>query len=62
MPHFIIDCSEQIVKSNSPKEIIEGVYEAANTTRLFVPKEIKVRINTFKYSEKCDIQIISEKL
>ncbi|WP_431107416.1 5-carboxymethyl-2-hydroxymuconate Delta-isomerase [Winogradskyella poriferorum] len=49
MPHFIIDCSEQIVKSKSPKEIIECVYEAANATRLFVPKEIKVRINTFKY-------------
>ena len=49
MPHFVIDCSEQIVKIKSPEEIIQKVYDTAKSTGLFLPEEIKVRINPFRY-------------
>lgn len=49
MPHFVIDCSEQIIKLKSPQEIIQNVYNTAESTGLFLPEEIKVRINPFKY-------------
>ena len=49
MPHFIIDCSENIVKQKDPIEIMEEVYHKAASTGLFVEKEIKVRINPFRY-------------
>ena len=49
MPHFVIDCSEQIIKLKSPQEIIQKVYNAAKSTELFIPKEIKVRINPYQY-------------
>jgi 5-carboxymethyl-2-hydroxymuconate isomerase len=49
MPHFVIDCSEQIIKLKSPEEIIQKVYDTAVSTGLFLPEEIKVRINPFKY-------------
>ncbi len=49
MPHFVIDCSEQIIKLKSPQEIIQKVYDTAKTTGLFLPEEIKVRINPFQY-------------
>ncbi|SHF10922.1 5-carboxymethyl-2-hydroxymuconate isomerase [Arenibacter palladensis] len=49
MPHFIIDCSENIVSLKSPQEIMQNVYDAAESTELFDPGDIKVRINPFKY-------------
>lgn len=49
MPHFVIDCSEQIIKLKSPQEIIQKVYDTAESTGLFLPEEIKVRINPFEY-------------
>ncbi|MCK8522089.1 5-carboxymethyl-2-hydroxymuconate Delta-isomerase [Aquimarina sp. D1M17] len=49
MPHFILDCSERIIELKSPQEIIETVYNAAESTGLFAKGDIKVRINPFKY-------------
>ena len=49
MPHFVIDCSEQIIKLKSPESIMQKVYEAAKSTELFIPDEIKVRINPFQF-------------
>ena len=49
MPHFVIDCSENILNIKSPKEIIQKVYDTAESTNLFDKGEIKVRINPFKY-------------
>ncbi len=49
MPHFVIDCSEQVIKLKSPQEIIQKVYDTAKSTGLFLPEEIKVRINHFQY-------------
>lgn len=47
MPHFVIDCSENIIKLRSPEEIIAAVYETAEATGLFAKGDIKVRINPF---------------
>jgi len=49
MPHFVIDCSENIIKIKSPKEIIQKVYDTAESTDLFDKGDIKVRINPFEY-------------
>jgi 5-carboxymethyl-2-hydroxymuconate isomerase len=49
MPHFVIDCSENILKMKPPEEIIRKVYNTAEATALFEKGDIKVRINTFKY-------------
>ena len=49
MPHFIIDCSNQIVEQKSPENIMQKVYDAAESTKLFLPEEIKTRINPFQY-------------
>ncbi len=47
MPHFVIDCSENILDLKSPEEIMETVYNAAESTKLFSVGDIKVRINPF---------------
>ncbi len=48
MPHFIIDCSEGILKSHSEEEIIEQVHISAVATELFNKNDVKVRVNIFK--------------
>ncbi|MEN2488288.1 5-carboxymethyl-2-hydroxymuconate Delta-isomerase [Flavobacterium sp. B11] len=47
MPHFIIDCSENVLRRLAADEIIQGVFDAALSTDLFTASEIKVRINPF---------------
>ena len=49
MPHFIIDCSENILNIKSPQDIIQLVYDSAESTDLFQKGDIKVRINPYKY-------------
>ena len=49
MPHFVIDCSENILKLKSPEEIMQDVYNSAESTALFDEGDIKVRINPFQY-------------
>ncbi|WP_299256932.1 5-carboxymethyl-2-hydroxymuconate Delta-isomerase [uncultured Aquimarina sp.] len=49
MPHFVIDCSENIIKLESPKNIIQKVYDTAESTDLFDKGDIKVRINPFEF-------------
>jgi 5-carboxymethyl-2-hydroxymuconate isomerase len=49
MPHFIIDCSAEIIDQKSPEEIMQAVYETAERTGLFVKNDIKVRLNPYKY-------------
>lgn len=48
MPHFVIDCSENLTALISPQEIMQKVYETAERSTLFEPDDIKVRINSFK--------------
>lgn len=49
MPHFVIDCSKNILALQSPQEIIQKVYDTADASGLFAPGEIKVRINAFEH-------------
>jgi len=49
MPHFVIDCSENILNKKTPNEIIQRVYDTAEASGLFEDGDIKVRINPFKY-------------
>ena len=49
MPHFVIDCSENSLNLKSPEEIMQAVYDTAESTDLFSPGDIKVRINPFQY-------------
>ncbi|MDT7832916.1 5-carboxymethyl-2-hydroxymuconate Delta-isomerase [Flavobacteriaceae bacterium S356] len=50
MPHFILDCTESILKIQEPKKVIQEVFETAFSTGLFERNDIKVRLNPFKYS------------
>ena len=49
MPHFVIDCSENILVEKSAEEIMKVVYDEAESTGLFAEGDIKVRINTFTH-------------
>ncbi len=49
MPHFVIDCSLSITELKTPEEIIQNVYDAAESTQLFDQGDIKVRINPFEH-------------
>ncbi|WP_343706030.1 5-carboxymethyl-2-hydroxymuconate Delta-isomerase [Flavobacterium sp.] len=49
MPHFIIDCSENVLRQLVADEIMQEVFNAAFSTNLFAASEIKVRINPFTY-------------
>lgn len=49
MPHFVIDCSKNILNIKSPDEIIQKVYDTAESTKLFDKGDIKVRINPFEH-------------
>ena len=51
MPHFVIDCSEDILKTIEPKSIIDNVLSSAEDTELFGKGDVKVRIVPFdKYT------------
>ena len=49
MPHFIIDCSDNIIQQKSPDEIMRAVYEVAEATGLFAANDIKVRLRPYQY-------------
>lgn len=49
MPHFIIDCSENVIRQKSPDEIMQAVYDVAEATGLFVANDIKVRLRPYQY-------------
>jgi 5-carboxymethyl-2-hydroxymuconate isomerase len=49
MPHFILDCSADILIQKNPGEIMRAVYETAEATNLFAKNDIKVRIRPFEY-------------
>ena len=47
MPHFVIECSENIIKLRSPEEIIQAINNIAASTNLFAVGDIKVRIKPY---------------
>jgi len=49
MPHFVIDCSANVLKLKAPEEVIRAVHDTAEATRLFATGDIKVRINSYDH-------------
>ena len=49
MPHFIMDCSENILNLKPAKEITKEIHDTADATGLFAKGDIKVRINPFSH-------------
>ncbi len=49
MPHFVIDCSENVLRLRAPSEILREVHDTAEDTGLFKPGDIKVRIRAFEH-------------
>jgi 5-carboxymethyl-2-hydroxymuconate isomerase len=50
MPHFIIHCSESVISLSDPQELMQAVYDAAESTKLFAKTGvggIKVRLNPY---------------
>ena len=50
MPHFVIDCSPNVLKLQPADEILRAVYAAAESSGLFRVADIKVRIRAFEHS------------
>lgn len=48
MPHFVIDCSSDILKLQNPTEVLQAVHTVAVASNLFDESDIKVRLNPFK--------------
>lgn len=49
MPHFIIDCSPNIIKLQAPEDLLRAVHDTAEATGLFAKGDIKARINAYNY-------------
>jgi 5-carboxymethyl-2-hydroxymuconate isomerase len=49
MPHFIVECSHDILLQKTPDEILDSIYETADATGLFAPNDIKVRLQPYQY-------------
>ena len=49
MPHFIIHCSHDILGKKTAKEIMQQVYDTAESTGFFSKGDIKVRIAPFEH-------------
>jgi 5-carboxymethyl-2-hydroxymuconate isomerase len=49
MPHFIIECSENVIQQKSPDEIMQAVYDVAEATGLFAENDIKIRLRPYQY-------------
>jgi 5-carboxymethyl-2-hydroxymuconate isomerase len=47
MPHFVIDCSRQVLGIQPPEVLLREIHDAAESTGLFREGDIKVRINPY---------------
>ena len=47
MPHFVVDCSREVLQVHSEDSIIARLHRVVNSTGLFEESDIKVRINPF---------------
>lgn len=48
MPHFVLDCSENVLSVHSEEHIIQQVHTEVYASQLFDERDIKVRINAYK--------------
>ena len=49
MPHFIIDCSENVLSIHPADKLLREVHDTADASGLFQPGDIKVRVRAFKH-------------
>lgn len=49
MPHFVIDCSPNVIAWKRVELILKEVHDVAESTGLFKPGDIKVRLRPFEY-------------
>ena len=52
MPHFIIECSNNVIELQDPQEIVQAVFDKAQASTLFAaegPGGIKVRIKNYAH-------------
>ena len=57
MPHLIVHCSESVTRMAAPEELLDTVFEAAESTGLFATSGvggIKVRLETFRNYRNVD--------
>lgn len=47
MPHFIIDCSANVLAKVQEQKILTTVFEATQASGLFQDEDIKVRVNPY---------------
>jgi 5-carboxymethyl-2-hydroxymuconate isomerase len=47
MPHFLVDCSQGILRQHGEEAILARLHHAANATGLFEETDIKVRVRPF---------------
>ena len=47
MPHFIIDCSADVLTQVSEPDMLSAVLNAADASGLFTKDDIKVRVNPY---------------
>ena len=50
MPHFVIDCSENVINHRNLETIMTKVHQTAEASGLFESGDIKVRINPFQHT------------
>ena len=48
MPHFVIDCAENVLTLAPEESVLRAVHTAADATGLFNANDIKVRVRAFK--------------
>jgi len=51
MPHFIIDCSANILAKVKEQQILTTVFDATRSSGLFEEADIKVRVNPYVRDE-----------
>lgn len=51
MPHFIIDCSANILARVQEQKILTTIFEATRSSGLFEEADIKVRVNPYSRYE-----------
>jgi 5-carboxymethyl-2-hydroxymuconate isomerase len=47
VPHFVVDCSQSLLSTQSEQEIIVQLHLVAHESKLFTENDIKVRVNPF---------------
>ena len=49
MPHFVIECNQNIIERKKPQEIMQAVFDIANNSGLFDVQNIKVRLKPYEH-------------